>query len=369
MRRTDTPSRSAGRVWNFSAGPAALPDAVVERVRDEFPNWNGTGMSVAELSHRSAEFMDVAARAEADLRALLSIPGTHAVLFLQGGATLQFGMVPLNLLKGAARADYFRTGYWSEKAVKEAGRFCDVNLAGNTKDDGYRSLPPYSEWRLDPDAAYVHYTSNETIHGVQFARMPETDAPLVADMSSDILSRPVDVAAHAVIYAGAQKNIGPAGLTVAIVQRDLLDGVPAGVPSTLDYTKHDEAGSMLNTPPTLAWYIAGLVFEWVRAEGGVPEMAARAERKAARLYSTIDASSFYDNPVARGDRSRMNVPFTLADPALDKTFIEEAAAQGLTNLAGHRAVGGMRASLYNAMPEAGVEALVEFMSDFERRHG
>ncbi len=369
MRRTDAPSRPAGRVWNFSAGPATLPDAVIERLRDEFPNWGGTGMSVMEMSHRGAEFKGIAERAESDLRGLLSIPDTHAVLFLQGGATMQFAMAPLNLLGDGDPADYFRTGLWSEKAVAEAGRFCTVNLAVDTRDGGYRDLPPSDAWRLDPGAAYAHYTSNETINGVQFHQVPDTGpVPLVADMSSDILSRGTDIERHALIYAGAQKNIGPAGLTVVIVRRDLLGRARPGLPSLLDYALHEKSGSMLNTPPTLAWYIAGLVFEWLRGEGGVPEMEARNRRKAERLYGFIDDSGFYANPVAPKDRSMMNVPFTLADHALEPDFVAEAADAGLVNLGGHRSVGGMRASIYNAMPEAGVEALVEFMADFEKRH-
>lgn len=362
--------RLDGRAWNFSAGPAALPDAVLARARNELTNWRGHGLSVMEMSHRSDAFIDIAARAERDLRDLLAIPDAYAVLFLQGGATLQFAMAPLNLLRGKDRADYFRTGLWSEKAVAEAERLCRVNLAVDTKVDGYRLLPAPGAWRLDPSAAFVHYTSNETIHGVQFHTTPETGGvPLVCDMSSDILSRPVEVVRYGVIYAGAQKNIGPAGLTVVVVRRDLIGGAAEGMPSMLDYAVHDKAGSMYNTPPTLAWYLAGLTFAWLKGEGGVSAAAERSARKAALLYGAIDASGFYANPVAPADRSLMNVPFTLADPALDARFVAEAEEAGLLNLAGHRAVGGMRASIYNAMPEDGVQALVDFMQDFEKRCG
>ncbi|MFN2301204.1 MAG: 3-phosphoserine/phosphohydroxythreonine transaminase, partial [Gammaproteobacteria bacterium] len=307
---------------------------------------------------------------ERDLRELMGIPDEYAVLFLQGGATLQFAMAPLNLLRGNDAADYFRTGLWSEKAVAEARRLCRVNLAVDTKGDGYRSIPAPSEWRLDPGAAFVHYTSNETIHGVQFRDVPECgDRPLVCDMSSDILSRPVDVSRFAIIYAGAQKNIGPAGIAVVIVRRDLIGGAAADIPSMLDYAIHEKADSMFNTPPTLAWYFAGLTFEWLKGEGGVSALSERNARKAKLLYDAIDASDFYANPVAPADRSQMNVPFTLADASLESRFLSEAEAAGLLNLAGHRAVGGMRASIYNAMPLEGVQALVDFMKDFERQNG
>ncbi len=360
--------RFAGRAWNFSAGPSAFPDAVVERAQAELPNWRGTGLSVMEMSHRSAEFIGIAERAEADLREVFAVPDDYAVLFLQGGATLQYSMVPYNLLRGRDRADYFRTGLWSDKAVAEAGRLCTINLAVDTKADGYRGLPPALEWRLDPDAAYVHYTSNETVHGVQFHDVPETgDVPLVCDMSSDILSRPVDVSRYGVIYAGAQKNLGPAGIAIVIVRRDLMGHAAPSVPTMLDYAAHASAGSMLNTPPTLAWYFTGLVLEWLKGEGGVPAMAERAQAKSALLYDYIDRSSLFKNPVERAHRSLMNVVFATGDAALDDRFVAEATRAGLLNLAGHRATRGMRASIYNALPAEAVEDLVAFMAEFERR--
>jgi phosphoserine aminotransferase len=370
VTKADLLGRPAGRVWNFSAGPATLPDEVILRARDELPNFDDTGMSVMELSHRSGTFKRVAERAESDLRTLLEIPDDYAVLFLQGGATMQFGMVPLNLLAGSGHADYLRTGLWSQKAVAEGQRFCEVHLPVDTKAGGYRALPAAGDWQATPGAAYLHYTSNETINGVQFPYLPDSGgAPLVADMSSDLLSRPVDVTAHGLIYAGAQKNIGPAGLTLVIVRRDLLGRAADGIPSMADYATHAEAGSMYNTPPTLAWYLAGLVFEWLKDRGGVPAMAQVNARKAALLYDFIDRSGLYANPVERHCRSTMNVPFTLADASLDARFLEEAGRAGLHNLGGHRSIGGMRASIYNAMPEAGVAALVEFMQEFERTHG
>lgn len=358
------------RVYNFSAGPAMLPDAVLERARAELLDWHGTGMSVMEMSHRGEEFVSIARQAEADLRRLMGIPDDYHVLFLQGGATSQFAMVPMNLLRGRGRADYLDTGLWSRKAIKEARRYCEVNVAASSEAGGYTTIPPRESWRLDPEAAYVHYTPNETIGGVEFHWIPDTgDVPLVADMSSTILSRPIDVSRFGLIYAGAQKNIGPAGLTVVIVRRDLVGETLPGTPTMFDYAAHAEAGSMLNTPPTFAWYLAGLVFQWLLEQGGLEAMAERNRRKAEKLYAAIDASDFYRNPVDPACRSWMNVPFTLADPALDATFLEEAKAAGLVALKGHRSVGGMRASIYNAMPEEGVDRLVEFMQDFERRHG
>jgi len=358
------------QVYNFSAGPAALPREVMQRAREEFLNVNGTGLAALEMSHRSKAFIAIAEQAEADLRELMRIPATYKVLFLQGGATLQFGMVPLNLLQGRNKADYFLTGHWSAKAVEDARRLCDVNLAVNTSANGFTRLPPADEWKLDAEAAYVHYTPNETIHGVEFHEVPETgDVPLVADMSSNILSRSVDVTRFGLIYAGAQKNIGPSGLTVVIVREALLKGIPDGLPSMLDYAAHAEAGSMYNTPPTLAWYLAGLVFDWLKRQGGVAAMEQRNIEKAALLYDYLDASSFYENRVRPGDRSRMNVPFFLKDPSLDGAFLKGAEAEGLLQLKGHRAVGGMRASIYNAMPIEGVRALVDYMKEFERRHG
>jgi phosphoserine aminotransferase len=357
------------RVFNFSAGPAALPVEVLETARDELLDYRGTGMSVMEMSHRSKAFIDIAEQAEADLIELLGVPDDYEVLFLQGGATTQFAMVPMNLLGGRAVADYVNTGTWSQKAINEAKRFCDVNVVASSAASNFSDIPHPSTWKLSNDAAYLHVCSNETIGGVQFHDFPAVAVPLVADMSSDILSRPIDVAQFALIYAGAQKNIGPAGLTVVIVRRDLLGKVRPGTPSMLDYAVHAEAGSMSNTPPTYAWYLAGLVFRWLKGQGGLAGIQAVNRRKAEKLYAAVDASNFYASPVAQPCRSLMNVPFTLADGRLDAAFLEGAEARGLTNLKGHRSVGGMRASLYNAVPEASVDALVEYMRVFEREHG
>ena len=358
------------RVFNFSAGPAAIPDPVLERIREDIPDWNGTGMSVLEVSHRGKDFVAAAAKAEQDLRDLLAIPDDYRVLFPQGGATLQFAMVPLNLSAEGGKADYALTGSWSKKAIAEARRFCSVNVAVDTSGDNFTHVPPQDEWKLDGDAAYLHYCANETIAGVEFPFIPDAgDVPLVCDMSSTILSRPLDVARFGVIYAGAQKNIGPAGITVVIARKDLIGHARPATPSLLDYAVYDESGSMSNTPPVFAWYVAGLVFEYLKEQGGLAEMAVRNERKARKLYDAIDASAFYSNPVRKDCRSWMNVPFVLADPSLDGRFLDEAAAAGLANLKGHRSVGGMRASIYNAMPEAGIDALVSFMREFERTHG
>jgi len=357
------------RVFNFSAGPAALPLPVLEQARDELLDWKG-GMSVMEVSHRSPAFIAVAERAESDLRELLGIPPDYRVLFMQGGATAQFSAVPLNLAPAGASADYINTGHWSERTIKEAGRFVKVAIAADEAASNYSTVPEPAAIRLSPGAAYLHYTPNETIGGVEFPYIPDVGgAPLVADMSSTILSRPIDVSKFGLIYAGAQKNIGPAGLTVLIVREDLTGKARPGTPAVWDYRAVAEEGSMLNTPPTFAWYCAGLVFRWLKAQGGLSAVAARNRAKAELLYGAIDASGFYSNPVAVPCRSWMNVPFTLARPALDETFVAEARRAGLTNLEGHRSVGGMRASLYNAMPLEGVQALVAFMQEFERRHG
>jgi phosphoserine aminotransferase len=357
------------RVHNFSAGPAALPLPVLEQARDELLDWQ-EGMSVMEVSHRSRAFMAAAERAEADLRELLAVPAGYRVLFMQGGATAQFSAVPLNLARAGATADYVNSGHWSDRTIREARRFVSVAIAADEAASRYTTVPEPPALRPSPGAAYLHYTPNETIGGVEFPYVPETGAvPLVADMSSTILSRPIDVARFGLIYAGAQKNIGPAGLTVVIVRGDLLGGARADTPMILDYRAVAEGGSMQNTPPTFAWYVAGLVFQWLKREGGLAEMARRNEAKARMLYAAIDSSGFYSNPVARNCRSWMNVPFRLSRPELDPVFLAEAQAAGLANLAGHRAVGGMRASLYNAMPAEGVAALVDFMSEFERRHG
>jgi phosphoserine aminotransferase len=357
------------RVFNFAAGPAALPLAVLEQARDEMTDWRGSGMSVMEVSHRSKAFIAVAQQAEADLRELLDIPAHYKVLFLQGGATAQFAAIPMNLAPPDARVDYLNTGAWSAKAISEAARYCQVNVAADARDSHYTSVPPVSDWKLSQAAAYVHYTPNETIGGVEFGFVPEVSAPLVADMSSTILSRPIDVSRFGLIYAGAQKNIGPAGLCVAIVRDDLLGKARRGTPGVWDYQAVAAAGSMLNTPPTFAWYLAGLVFKWLRAQGGLAAVGERNRAKAELLYTTIDQSGFYRNPVDPAYRSWMNVPFILAAPALDQTFLTEANAAGLRNLEGHRSVGGMRASLYNATPIDAVRALSAFMLDFMRRYG
>lgn len=358
------------RVYNFSAGPAMLPEPVLRQAQAEMLDWGGSGMCVAEMSHRGKEFMAIAAQAEADLRELLAIPASYKVLFLQGGASSQFAMVPMNLLRGAEGADYLNTGSWSKKAIAEARRYGTVNVAATTEDGRFTRAPAQSELKLSADAAYCHYTPNETIEGVEFPYVPETsDKPLVADMSSTLLSRPIDVSRYGLIYAGAQKNIGPAGLTLVIVREDLIGQPLTGTPTMFDYKIHADNDSMYNTPPTYAWYLAGLVFRWLKDLGGLQAMAVINERKARALYAAIDASGFYRNPVEPASRSWMNVPFTLADPALDETFLKEAKAAGLTTLKGHRSVGGMRASIYNAMPEAGVAALVDFMREFERTRG
>jgi phosphoserine aminotransferase len=354
-------------IYNFSAGPAVLPAAVLEQARDELLDWHGSGMSVMEMSHRSKEYLSIAEQAEADLRELLSIPADYRVLFLQGGATSQFAMVPMNLLHGKQQADYVNTGAWSKKAIAEARRYCDVNVVASSEDSKFTTIPAFDSWQRNADAAYLHYTPNETIGGVEFHWLPESgDVPLVVDMSSTILSRPIDVSRFGVIYAGAQKNIGPAGLTVVIVRDDLLGETLAGTPSMFDYKLHADNGSMLNTPPTFSWYLAGLVFQWLKQQGGLAAMAAINQRKSQRLYDAIVQSGFYSSPVDVECRSWMNIPFTLADAELDGEFLSRAKSAGLLNLKGHRSVGGMRASIYNAMPEAGVAALIDFMAEFER---
>ncbi|MCB1762736.1 MAG: 3-phosphoserine/phosphohydroxythreonine transaminase [Gammaproteobacteria bacterium] len=355
------------RVYNFSAGPAALPEEVLAQAQQEMLDWQGSGMSVMEMSHRGKEFMSIAERAEADLRELLQVPENYKVLFLQGGASSQFAMVPMNLLRGKTTADYLNTGSWSKKAVAEAKLYCDVKIAGASP-EGRFAVPLHADLSLNPVAAYLHYTPNETIQGIEFPYIPETgDVPLVADFSSTILSRPIDVARYGLIYAGAQKNIGPAGLTLVIVRDDLIGETITGTPTMFSYRTLAEADSMYNTPPTFAWYLAGLVFQWLKLNGGLEAMAQVNERKANLLYGAIDNSDFYNNPVDPVCRSWMNIPFTLADAALDADFLAEAKRAGLVTLKGHRSVGGMRASIYNAMPEAGVRALIDFMADFEKR--
>jgi phosphoserine aminotransferase len=357
------------RAFNFSPGPAVLPTEVLEQARDEMLDWNHDGMSVMEISHRGKAFMEVATQAEADLRELMGVPRNYKVLFLQGGASAQFAFVPMNLTGADSVADYVNTGHWSYKAITEARRYCRVHVAADAG-GAYLRVPPQSELHLSGDAAYVHYTPNETIGGVEFGYIPQTGGiPLVADMSSSILSRPIDVSRFGLIYAGAQKNIGPSGLAVVIVREDLIGRARLGTPLVFDYKAVADDRSMLNTPPTFAWYMAGLVFKWLKRNGGVAAMGERNRAKAERLYAAIDGSQFYRNSVTKDSRSWMNVTFTLVKPELDVLFLEHAAASGLKNLKGHRVHGGMRASLYNAMPLAGVDALVAFMAEFERRHG
>ena len=358
------------RVFNFSAGPAALSEEVLQQAREEMLDWQGSGMSVMEMSHRGKEFVSIAETAEADLRELMAIPDNYKVLFLQGGASSQFAMIPLNFATDKRATDYINTGSWSKKAIAEAKRFSDVNIAATTEEIKFTGTPVQGDLNLSPNAAYVHVTPNETIEGVEFPYLPDTgDVPLVADMSSNILSRPVDVAKYGMIYAGAQKNIGPAGLTVAIIRDDLIGEPQAGTPTMFSYAAMVKGGSMYNTPPTYGWYLAGLTFQWLKRKGGLAAIAEINERKAKALYNAIDTSDFYANPVSLESRSNMNVPFTLANADLDAAFLTEAKEAGLVTLKGHRSVGGMRASIYNAMPEAGVQALIDFMAEFERRNG
>jgi len=355
------------RIFNFSAGPAMLPAEVLARAGDEMLDWRASGMSVMEMSHRGPEFMSIAAEAEADLRSLLAIPANYKVLFLQGGATLQFAQVPMNLLRGKGKADYVVTGEWSKKAVKEAKNYCDVAIAASSEDRNFTYAP--KQFSVRKDAAYLHYCSNETIGGVEYHSIPQAEIPLVADASSHFLSRPLDVSKLGLIYAGAQKNAGPAGLTIVLVREDLIGQAAKGTPSVMDYKLQAAADSMLNTPATYAMYVAGLVFKWLKQLGGLAAMEKRNIRKAKTLYDFLDQSSFFNNPVAKEDRSRMNVPFMLANPGLDGEFLKGAQARGLIQLKGHRSVGGMRASIYNAMPLEGVQQLVAYMKEFESRHG
>ena len=358
------------RAYNFCAGPAALPTAVLEKAQQELLDWQGKGLSIMEMSHRSADYVAVAEKAEVDLRKLMNIPENYKVLFLQGGASLQFSAIPLNLLGKNSKADYIHTGIWSEKALKEAKRYGDINVVeAGIKVDGKFAISEQSEWNLSDNAAYVHYADNETIGGLQFAGIPDVKAPLVCDYSSSILSAPLDVTKFGLIYAGAQKNIGPAGLTIVIIRDDLLDQAKPEIPSILKYGDQAKNGSMVNTPSTYAWYLSGLVFEWLLEQGGVEAIHKVNLEKAQLLYGYIDSSDFYNNPIAIPNRSIMNVPFTLADEALEKQFLKEAEANHLLNLAGHRSVGGMRASIYNAVPLEGVQALINFMDDFAKRNG
>jgi len=358
-------------IYNFSAGPAVLPKEVLQQAQAELLDWHGSGMSVMEMSHRGKEYMGIQAQSEADLRELMGIPTSYKVLFLQGGASQQFAMIPMNLLRGKKSADYLNTGEWSKKAISEAKKFCAVNVVATGADRNFSYIPAFNTWQRDPNAAYLHYTPNETIGGVEFNWLPDVGTvPLVADMSSCILSRPVDVSKFGLIYAGAQKNVGPAGLTIVIVREDLIGEVLPGTPTMLDYKTHAENDSMYNTPPTYGIYIAGLVFQMLKRKGGIAQMEKTNIAKAKLLYATIDASNgFYHCPVALSDRSRMNVPFTLKDANLDGDFVKQADARGLLQLKGHRSVGGMRASIYNAMPLEGVQALINFMKEFAKKHG
>jgi len=356
-------------IYNFSAGPAALPKSVLRQIQEELLEYGNAKASVMEISHRGVDFMQVAQKAEQDLRDLMNIPSNYKVLFLQGGASSQFSMVPINLLRGKTKANYANTGQWSVKAIAEAQRYCDVNICTDSSVNKFTDIEDFSNWNIDESAAYLHYTPNETIAGLEFDFVPEVDMPVVADMSSSILSRKIDVSKFGVIYAGAQKNIGVAGLTVVIVREDLIGDVVAKQPILFDYATQADNDSMFNTPTTFAWYTAGLVFEWLKAQGGIKAMAQINDRKASKLYQAIDSSDFYSNPVNPKYRSWMNVPFMLVDDSLNKLFLEKSYNANLLALKGHKSVGGMRASIYNAMPESGVDALIEFMTDFERQHG
>jgi phosphoserine aminotransferase len=360
----------ATRIYNFSSGPAVMPLPVLEEAQRDLVALPGVGMSILEVSHRSKTFLEILARAEADIRALAGVPDHYRVLFLGGGASLQFSMVPMNLLLPGTTADYLLTGWWGQKAVHEARKVGAVHIAATTEGERFSRLPEPDEIRLTPGAAYVHMTSNNTIYGTQWARVPEVgDVPLVSDASSDIFSRPIDVSRHALIFAGAQKNLGPAGATLVIIREDLLKRSAPSLPSMLNYAVHAENGSLYNTPPVFAVYVIGLVMKWLRAQGGLEAIARVNERKAARLYAEVDRSGFYRGTARKSCRSLMNVTFGLANEALEKMFVEQAAAAGLDGLKGHRLIGRLRASIYNAFPEEGVDALVQFMREFERRHG
>jgi len=370
LKAVDSKESYPGLVYNFGAGPAMLPREVMQLARAEFLDWHGAGMSVMEMSHRSDEFMSIATQTEADFREILAIPDNYKVLFSQGGASSQFAMVPLNLLAGKKTADYFHTGLWSGKALKEAERFCKVNVITNEDNDALLSVPEAETWSLDPDAAYVYYTDNETISGVRFPAIPDVaDVPLVTDMTSNLLSKPFDVSRYGVIFAGAQKNIGPPGLVIVIIREDLLGHAPKHIPSMYNYTIQAKSNSMYNTPPTYSWYISGLVLKWIKGQGGLEAMERMSHARSDSLYQAIDKSDFYNNLVDPKYRSRMNVPFTLAGDSLNEKFASEAKDHGLVALEGHRSVGGMRASMYNAMPEEGVDTLISFMQEFERTNG
>ena len=356
------------QIFNFSAGPAMLPRQVLEQMQGELLEYGNAKASVMEISHRGADFMALAQKSEQDLRDLMNIPENYKVLFLQGGASAQFSMVPINLLRGKKVANYAHTGHWSKKAIAEGKRYCEINICTNSSDNNYTNIDDFSNWNINPDAAYLHYTPNETIAGLEFDYIPEVDMPLVADMSSAILSREIDVSRYGVIYAGAQKNIGISGLTIVIVKEDLIGNAMKNQPILFDYATQVNNDSMYNTPSTYPWYVAGRVFEWLKQQGGLSAMAKINETKAKTLYAAIDGSDFYSNPVAKKYRSWMNVPFLLANEDLNSLFLQKAAENGLITLKGHRSVGGMRASIYNAMPQEGIDLLVNFMRDFEKEN-
>ena len=358
------------RVFNFSAGPATLPESVLHQAADEMLDWHGSGMSVMEMSHRGKEFISIHAQCESLLRELLGVPANYKVLFMQGGAIGENAIVPMNMLRGKTGADYINTGEWSKKSIKEAGKYCKVNVAATAEAGNFTSVPARDTWKLDPNAAYVHICSNETIGGVEYHFTPDVGAvPLIADMSSNLMSRPVDVSRYGLIYGGAQKNIGPAGATIVIVREDLIGHALPITPSAFDYKQQADNDSMYNTPSTYTIYIAGLVFQWIKERGGLVAMEAHNRKKAAILYDYLDATSFYSNPIALSDRSLMNVPFKLHNEKLDEAFLKGAQARGMVQLKGHRSVGGMRASIYNAMPIEGVQVLVSYMKEFEASHG
>jgi phosphoserine aminotransferase len=357
------------RVYNFSAGPSLTPESVLQQAQREMLEWRDSGMSVMEMSHRGKYFAIIAEELESDLRELMAVPENYKVLFLQGGASAQFSLIPQNILNGKTKACYLNTGAWSEKAIKDAQPHCNVLVSASAEATKFTSIPDASSWSIDSQAAYLHYTSNETIHGVEFQSCPDSKGlPLVSDMSSNILSRKIDVSQYGLIYAGTQKNMGPAGVTVVIVRDDLIGHAPKTVAPVFNYAEQAKNQSMLNTPATYNWYLVGLVLKWLKEQGGVDGIEQRNIAKAAKLYQAIDQSSLYSNPVEIASRSRMNVPFILSDESLDKPFLTAAEANGLFELKGHRSVGGMRASIYNAMPEAGVQALIDFMAEFERTH-
>ena len=357
------------QAYNFSAGPAMLPREVLLKIQSELLEYQNSKASVMEISHRGVDFMEAAEKSEQDFRELLSIPENYKVLFLQGGASAQFSMVPINLLRGGFKASYANTGHWSVKAIAEAKRYCEVNVCTDSTENNFTNIDDFQNWDIDEEASYLHYTPNETIAGLEFDYIPEVSMPIAADMSSTILSRPIDVSKFGVIYAGAQKNIGPSGLTIVIVREDLIGDVVKNQPKLFDYSTQANNDSMFNTPATFPWYAAGRVFEWIKEKGGLRSMQTINKAKADSLYSAIDSSDFYSNPVSTRYRSWMNVPFLLADEKLNITFLERSKEAGLLALKGHRSVGGMRASIYNAMPQEGIDALINFMNDFEKDFG